>query len=147
MTPSKPATDPILRYGAIGFFTIIALCWVVETIHLPHLLFGEPAKFVWPRVLFRTALIGGIWAWVHFTTSRLLARLRQLEKYLRLCSWCRKIDHEGEWLSTEDYFGSRFETETSHGICPACAHEQFPQLDASTRGPAPRDRGNTFSDS
>jgi hypothetical protein len=97
-------------------------------------------------VLFRTALIGGIWAWVHFTTSRLLARLGQLEQYLRLCSWCRKIDHEGQWLTTEEYFGSRFETESSHGICPACAHERFNQFHASARGPATRDRGNTFSD-
>jgi hypothetical protein len=54
---------------------------------------------------------------VHLTTKRLLKRLHYLEEFLLVCSWCRKVGHEGEWLTMEGYFGSKFATETSHGIC------------------------------
>jgi hypothetical protein len=29
----------------------------------------------------------------------------------------------------EDYFGSRLDAQTSHGICPDCAKEQFSDLE------------------
>jgi len=51
----------------------------------------------------------------------MLKRLHQLEEFLLVCSWCRKVGHEGKWLTMEEYFGSKFATETSHGICPECA--------------------------
>jgi len=115
----------ILRQEALGFSFIIALGWVAEIIGLPNELYGEPPNFSWPRVLLRTAVVVVVWLWVHFTTRRLLRRLYHLEEYLLICSWCRKVGHEGKWLSMEEYFGSRLNTETSHGICPECAAMQL----------------------
>ena len=132
MTTPKPFADPILRRGAIGFLLIIALCWVVELFQVPHLLFGESAGFKWFRVLFRTAIILSIWVWVHFTTKRLLKRLHYLEEFLLVCGWCRKLGYQGQWLAMEEYFGSKFDTKTSHGICPGCLQEHLesPEEDA-----------------
>jgi hypothetical protein len=121
MTPTKTSARSILRREAIAFSIIILLTWLAEFIYLPHRLYGEPAEFLWSRVLFRTGVILAIWAWVHFATRRLLRRLHELEEFLLVCSWCRKVGHEGRWLTMEEYFGSKFETETSHGICPGCA--------------------------
>ena len=87
------------------------------------------------------------WAWVHFATRRLVQRLHRLEKFLLVCSWCRKVGHEGGWLTMEDYFGSHLNTETSHGICPACAAKQMTAHHTATRvskppqDSAPTDRG------
>jgi hypothetical protein len=122
MTPSQTSGRSILRKEAVGFSIIILLTWVAEIIALPHLLYGEPAGFHWGRVLMRTLVIAAIWAWVHFTTRRLLRRLHELEEFLLVCSWCRKVGHEGRWVTMEEYFGSKFATETSHGICPECAN-------------------------
>lgn len=129
MSPPKSSVGPILRREAVGFSLITALCWVVELLQIPQLLFDEPTGFNWLRVLFRTAVVLAIWAWVHFTTKRLLARLHHLEEFLLVCSWCRKLGSKGDWLKMEEYFGSNFDTKTSHGICPACAQEQFADLD------------------
>ena len=68
-----------------------------------------------------------------------LSRVRQLERLLPICSYCKKIrddkdaeDHE--WLTLEDYVSQRAEVQFSHGICPSC-HRDFvlPQLEALRR--------------
>jgi hypothetical protein len=125
MKPDQLSGEPILRKAAIGFSLILVLSWLSEIAHLPHLLFGEISTFNWVRVLLRTAVIVAVWAWVHITTKRLLKRLHHLEEFLLICSWCRKVGHRGGWLTMEEYFGSNFDTETSHGICEECAERQL----------------------
>ena len=120
MHPKKPA-DSILRQETLGFSLIIVLLWAVEVFQLQHVLFGERSSFNWQRAVVRTAVVLLIWVWVYIATKRMLKRLHQLEEFLLVCSWCRKVGHEGKWLTMEEYFGSKFATETSHGICPECA--------------------------
>ena len=133
MSARKSVGEPILRRAALGFSVIILLTWVAEIIRLPHLLYGEPPAFLWSRVLLRTVVMLVIWAWVHFAARRLLRRLHHLEEFLLVCSWCRKVGHDGEWLTMEEYFGSKFSTETSHGICPECAKNQIASQHTATR--------------
>ena len=120
--PHKPR-ESILVKEAIGFSLLIALSWLTETFELPHLLFGDAPSFNWQRGLLRTAVIVAIWLWVHVATKRVLQRLHHLEEYLLICSWCRKVGDKGHWLTLEEYFDSKFATETSHGICPECARK------------------------
>lgn len=120
-----PSAKFILRGQAIGFSFLLAVMWAAELLHLPSHLFGESAEFKWQRIALRTAVLLSIWLIVHLTTSRLLKRLHELESYLRICSWCRKVSDKGEWRTMEDYFDARFQTSTSHGICPACAQDQI----------------------
>jgi hypothetical protein len=120
----KSSGDHILRREAAGFLTIIFLSWLAEAIHLPHLLFGGEPEFNWPRVLLRTFIILGVWAWVHWSTRKLVQRLHRLEEFLLVCSWCRRVGDKGNWSTLEEYFGEKFDTQTSHGICPQCMEEQ-----------------------
>jgi hypothetical protein len=115
----------ILRAQTAGFSVLLAIMWAVEILRIPHLFFGESPEFLWTRVLARTGLLLVVWLFVHLTTRRLLRRLHELERFLRICSWCRRVGHKGHWLTLEEYFNSRFATETSHGICPDCAAQQF----------------------
>jgi hypothetical protein len=101
--------------------------WAAELLHLPHRIFGDSTEAMWPRIAVRSSALITIWFVVHLTTSRLLRRLHELESYLRICSWCRKVNDQGEWRTMEDYFDSRFQTGTSHGICPACSKRQLDQ--------------------
>lgn len=123
----------LLLWQSAGFFTLLVIMWAAELLRLPHVLFGEPPDLNFPRVLARTAGLVVIWVLVHFTTARLLRRVHELEEFLLICSWCRKVGHRGEWLSLEDYFNSKFSTETSHGICPACAEQQLAAHRATLR--------------
>jgi len=123
----------ILHLQALGFSLLIAIIWLVEILHVPHLLYGVAADFELPRVLIRTGFVLVIWLGVHLTTRRLLRRLHELEEFLLICSWCRRVGHEGGWLTLEEYFGSHLATETSHGICPDCAEKQLAAHHKATR--------------
>jgi len=141
-SPKPSNHSSILWKIGIGFSVIIMLTWLVELIRLPHLMYDEPDEFNWFRVVFRTLILLSIWAWIHVTCRRLLQRLHQLEDTLRVCAWCRKVGHHNEWLSMEDYFDSKFKTETTHGICPECAASQLQAEQERTLVPAipPADR-------
>jgi hypothetical protein len=121
-TKTKPR-DWILWIEGVGFCLIIAASWAAEIFQLPHVVFSESAGFTWARPIIKTIVISGVWAAVHISTQRLLKRLHHLEEYLLVCAWCRKIGHEGQWMTTENYFGSAFETQTTHGICPECSRK------------------------
>ena len=129
----SPSATFILRGQAVGFSLLLGLMWTAELLHLPYHLFGDSPEFKWTRIGLRTAILLIIWLVVHITTSRLLRRLHELETFLRICSWCRKVDDHGEWRTMEDYFDARFQTGTSHGICPACARRQLAQYPSAAR--------------
>lgn len=120
MTPTKRRADSILVKQTVAFASLIAFSWATEILHVP-VLFGAPAQFIWTRVLTRTLVLLAVWAWMHWTTKRLLRRLHHLEEFVHVCSWCRKVGSDKQWLTMEDYFGQRLSARTTHGICPECA--------------------------
>ncbi len=124
MHPSA-RTRSVLIQQNFGFSILLALAWIVEFLDLAHIFYDAASGFVWSRVLARTFVLLSIWLFVHFTTRRLLNRLYYLEDFLRICSWCRKVGHDGHWLTMEQFFGAKFNTETSHGICPECSRAQI----------------------
>ena len=118
----------ILWIEAGGFVFLIAMSWLTELFRIPHYLFGEPFAPDWHRAILRTAVLSLIWGWVFVLTRRILKRMHHLEEFLRICSWCRKVCHDDEWLKLEDYFNSRFATRTSHGMCPECLKKKKEEL-------------------
>ncbi|BCS32624.1 hypothetical protein TBR22_A18380 [Luteitalea sp. TBR-22] len=52
-----------------------------------------------------------------------LARIRQLERLLPVCSWCRRIQSPGgEWSDLEAYLHAAG-TQVTHGICETCTKD------------------------
>ena len=50
-----------------------------------------------------------------------LARVKQLQGLLPICSYCKSIrDDKNYWHQVETYVKSHSEAEFSHGICPGC---------------------------
>lgn len=50
-----------------------------------------------------------------------LARVKQLQGLLPICSYCKKIrDDRNYWQQVETYIANHSEAEFSHGICPDC---------------------------
>lgn len=110
----------ILWLEGCGFSLIVAFAWLTEIFHLPHFLFSDPPVINFYRALARTIVVVCVWVAVHLATRKLLIRLHHLEEFLRICSWCKKINHDGQWVTMEEYFGSALTTKTTHGICPQC---------------------------
>ena len=67
-----------------------------------------------------------------------LASVHTLRGLLPICAHCKKIrDDTGYWDQIETYIAHRSEAEFSHGICPECAREHFPDYLDEDDGPAP----------
>lgn len=57
------------------------------------------------------------------------SQIKTLKGLLPICAHCKKIrDDEGYWQSVEKYLHDRSEVEFSHGICPDCLQEHFPEF-------------------
>jgi hypothetical protein len=120
--PRRAST--VVAYEIVGFLAIIALSWMNELLGLPGLIFGRHHPGGWHESLLETTIVLLVAIPVVVATRQLVTRLHYLEEFLRLCAWCRKIRMDNEWISLEDFFERRFDTRTSHGICPACRAEQ-----------------------
>ncbi len=58
-----------------------------------------------------------------------LAQVKKLSGLLPICSVCKQIrDDEGYWSQVEEYLTTHTEVRFSHGICPVCIREQYPDL-------------------
>ena len=58
-----------------------------------------------------------------------LAKIKTLSGLLPICSSCKKIrDDKGDWSQIETYIRDHTEADFSHGLCPACADELYPEL-------------------
>lgn len=110
----------ILWLEIIGFLIIIALSWVHELTNVTHSISGIEYIPDWVEAATETLMVVVVAIPVVILTKRLVSRLYQLEGFLRVCAWCKKMDHDGEWIPLEEFFERKFETATSHGICPAC---------------------------
>jgi hypothetical protein len=114
----------ILWYESIGFVALMALSWLDELIGLPTILFGGPPHQADLREscleMTVIAIVGIITIAV---TRRILSRLAYLESYLRVCAWCKKVYDNNQWVPMEEFLQAKFETRTTHGMCPECAEK------------------------
>jgi hypothetical protein len=130
----------ILVYQHLGFLTIITICWLNELLKLPSLIFSNhPFAFVYRKSTLDMLLVLAVWLLVSGVTRRLLERVRYLERFLRMCSWCRRIDYSGDWMPLEEFMQRGFDTPTTHGICPECLRLQ---REALQRTKVARQNGN-----
>jgi PAS domain S-box-containing protein len=57
-----------------------------------------------------------------------MARVKSLSGLLPICASCKKIrDEQGQWHHLELYIRSHSKAEFSHGICPECQLELYPE--------------------
>jgi hypothetical protein len=65
-------------------------------------------------------------------------KIETLRGIVPICSYCKQIrDDKGYWNQIEAYIASHTEAEFSHGICPRCMKQHFPEYatDADTEAP------------
>jgi hypothetical protein len=59
-----------------------------------------------------------------------LSQVRTLGGLLPICARCKKIrDDKGYWKQLELYLRDHTDAQLSHGICPECASELYPDID------------------
>jgi hypothetical protein len=61
--------------------------------------------------------------------QKALAEVKALSGLLPICSRCKNIrDDQGYWNQIEAYITSHSDAQFTHGICPSCAPELFPEV-------------------
>jgi hypothetical protein len=119
-------------YQNLGFLVIIVLCFLDDLLQLPGLIFSDhPFAFMYRRSTLDMLLVLAVWFLVSCSTRRILERLQYLEKFMRVCAWCRRIHFKGEWMPLEEFMRQSFDTPTTHGICPECLRHQQQLIDLS----------------
>ena len=60
--------------------------------------------------------------------EKALAEINTLKGILPICSACKQIrDESGGWHQLEDYISDHSDADFSHGICPDCMRELYPE--------------------
>jgi CheY-like chemotaxis protein len=58
-----------------------------------------------------------------------LASIKTLRGLLPICAACKKIrDDQGYWNQLEAYLSQHSDIQFTHGICPDCARQRYPDL-------------------
>ena len=61
--------------------------------------------------------------------AKALAEIKTLRGIVPICAKCKKIrDDKGYWNQLEKYMETHLDAEFSHGICPQCMQELYPEL-------------------
>lgn len=62
-----------------------------------------------------------------------LEEIKTLEGIIPICMHCKKIrDDQGAWNQLEQYISEHSDAQFSHGICPSCLQEHYPDLKLDT---------------
>jgi hypothetical protein len=109
----------------LGFLCILVIVYLNDLLQLPALIFSDhPFAFFYRRSTLDILLVLAVWFLVSTSTHRMLNRMRYLEKFMRVCAWCRRINFKGEWMPLEQFMQQGFDTPTTHGICTDCLHKE-----------------------
>jgi hypothetical protein len=140
MEKKAPLTR-VLLHQSIAFLVLMALSWLDELLALSQWVFNRQSFITDFRgSALKMLLILAVWLLVANSTRRILARIRYLEGFIRMCSWCHQVHYKGEWLSMEKFMEQGFDTPTTHGICPHCLAQQKAAVERARKASAERVR-------
>ena len=119
----NPKTRDLIIIGSEAglFFIVLIVLWLDEFIDLPyHVLGSPPTPYRLQEYLLESASILVVAILVVAFTMVILRRIRRLERFLRVCAWCRKVWVDDKWVPFEEYALKQHSLKSSHGICEEC---------------------------
>lgn len=91
----------------------------------------SPPGLLWLGVANRGITIFVVWLTVvlSLTRKRVEEEVKTLRGLLPICSYCKKIrDDKGYWKQIEVYIAANSQADFSHGLCPECGIEHYPDI-------------------
>ena len=127
-TPPKQSVHwhQAVLWLSLGFLTIIVLTWLDAMFDFAHYISGSPLQTMNAQeTAAKTVVILLLWIFAAYKIYQIASRLSYLEYFVHLCAWCRRIEHNNEWLSLEEHIHKSGKQEVSHGVCPDCKQKML----------------------
>jgi len=103
-----------------------------EILDIPHYIFNDTPTSYTQRsgeIIIELSIFLIVMALQIGLYRRLYRRIRLLEGFISICANCKKIRNlENQWEQMEKYITKHSLAQFSHGICPDCAKELYPDL-------------------
>lgn len=116
----------ILQLEIVAFSGIIAASWINEIWDIPNLVYhAKPSPINYYESAIETGWALLVLAFVLVITQVFLKKIKHLEGFLRVCSFCKSICVEDEWKSIETYMHEHAEVQMTHSLCPGCAKKHY----------------------
>ena len=97
-----------LFWQSLGFLIMVVLTWSDAIFDLAHVILGLPHRELdINRTAIVTVVIVLLWMFSAYKIYLVVSRLSYLESFLHVCAWCRKIEHNTQWLSLEEHFAQK----------------------------------------
>jgi hypothetical protein len=122
-------TRTVMVYEGLAFALVIGVIWMDETLNLPHYLLGCPGTVRWQEAAWESGLVFLLAVLGIGLTYRHLKRIRYLEGFLPVCSYCKRIRAGEHWIPIEQYVSDHSAAYFSHGLCPDCLRREYPEFD------------------
>jgi hypothetical protein len=123
----------------LGVLLAILVLWVCSIYDLPQALFGVSGERgaiieVWLETAWLLILLAGLL----YAVRQFMHRIRYLEGFLPVCSFCKSIRVDDEWQSLERFLREKSNVVLSHSFCPACTRKHFGIETGHVEAPSPR---------
>jgi hypothetical protein len=115
------------RHEASLVVLVAASCTVCAVVGF----FLSPPGLPWLGVANLGITIFIVWLTVvlSLTRKRVEEEVKALRGLLPICSYCKKIrDDKGYWKQIEVYIAANSQADFSHGLCPECGIEHYPDI-------------------
>ncbi len=122
-------TRAVMLYEALAFGLVIAIIWADELFDMPYYFFGSVGNVRWQEALWESGLVFLLGVLAIYLTYRDLNRIRYLEGFLPVCSYCKRIRAGEHWIPIEEYISDHSAAYFSHGLCPECLHREYPEFE------------------
>lgn len=124
--PAPTFSRKILVFESLGFGLVIIFLWLEEILDIPHYIMGAPSTPVnITECLLETIVIMILYGIILYYTIKFLAKIRYLEGFLQVCSFCKRIKVDGEWITLEKFMSTYSDAILSHGLCPECLEKHY----------------------
>jgi len=122
----RSVTGRVLLVQAAVFIFMIAGVWAGEFIDWsvsPPTVSLNNVRILEATV--DTLVVMVVWIVMIASTATLLHHIRYLEGLLPVCSFCKSIRVDKQWMPLEKYMQRHSSLRLTHSICPSCARRHY----------------------
>jgi hypothetical protein len=117
--------NSIITVLIVGFAVLVLLVWTDDVFDLPALIGTSTQSILFAQTVIVSLLAVALCAWLVASVARILKRLQYLESFLSVCSFCKRIHIDDQWIPMEIFISQRTDTQFSHGLCPDCKEKHY----------------------